>query len=90
MASWRSSSLRAVTIAIPIKRGLKGWMLGEPPEKTLVTIAIPIKRGLKVFLSNGEQIPDGVTIAIPIKRGLKATMKYAIIPPLDSYNCYPD
>ena len=38
---------RAVTIAIPIKRGLKVCFYYPFDGKNLVTIAIPIKRGLK-------------------------------------------
>ena len=45
--SYSISPHSMVTIAIPIKRGLK--VLGEAPpgESLTVTIAIPIKRGLK-------------------------------------------
>ena len=40
--------MRAVTIAIPIKRGLKAWNESGADDSWTVTIAIPIKRGLKV------------------------------------------
>ena len=72
------STIEGVTIAIPIKRGLKVCLTALLSCASEVTIAIPIKRGLKVQLptSHAETfIAICVTIAIPIKRGLKAQPK---------------
>ena len=48
-----SMSCFIVTIAIPIKRGLKANTARSSARALGVTIAIPIKRGLKVLNHSG-------------------------------------
>ena len=70
---WRKIYGRTeVSIAIPIKRGLKAKTLNSSARPKRVSIAIPIKRGLKVTLTPLAPLVRGeVTTTIPIKRGLK-------------------
>ena len=79
-----------VTIAIPIKRGLKVQVQMVYNLLDGVTIAIPIKRGLKAESVAGIVTQNPVTIAIPIKRGLKDLVNIAIDSDDGCYNCYPD